>query len=145
MEHKAYAFDWRAFEFDLLPLLVDSLLAKETGGLVAYIDQHRNELTDPDEGQPLPVDWRNTLGNRDVHEFGDYALTRFYDPDDCWGVGYTWAHLSDELPEPAANVLLGFTVGPAAHRFDPGRYGSYFQTPELVHESLAVLEAHAWI
>jgi hypothetical protein len=140
MEHKAYAFDWSWFESDLHPLLLQALTDDAPAELEAYIDRHRHELTDPYEGQPLPADWRDALENRDVHEYGDYALTRFYDPADWSGVGYEWAGLSDELPDPAADALLGFSVGPPGRLFDPGRYGSYFQTPAQVLESLAVLE-----
>lgn len=143
MEHRAYAFDWLRFESDLYLLLVGALAANDPIELEAYIDQHLDELTDPYEGEPLSPDWRDTLENRDVHEYGDYALTRFYAPAVCRGIGYEWARLSDELPAPAAKALLGFPVGPGDNRFDPGRYGSYFQTPGGVRESLAVLQAHA--
>jgi hypothetical protein len=143
MEHKAYAFDWSRFEIDLLPLLVEALIRDDTEVLEAFIDRSLAELTDPYEGEPLSLDWRDTLGNRDVHEFGDYALTRFYNPADNWGIGYAWARLSDRLPEAAANALLGFAVGPMENLFDPGRYGSYFQNPRRVRESLEVLQPHA--
>ena len=143
IEHKAYAFDWSRFEFELHPLLMEALTSNSTVALEEYIDQHMAELTDPYEGQPLSPDWRDNLENRDVHEYGDYALTRYYDPADCWGVGCEWARLSDELPEPAADAMLGFPVGPADKLFDPGRYGSYFQTPQGVRESLAALWPHA--
>jgi hypothetical protein len=143
MEHKAYAFDWSRFELDLHPLLVDALAADDPAGLEAYIDRHRAELTAPYEGEPLSADWREGLENRDVHEYGDYALTRFYDPADCWGVGFVWSQLSDVLPGPAADALLGCSLGPPDRLFDPGRYGSYFQTPDRVQESLAALLQHA--
>jgi hypothetical protein len=140
MEHKAYVFDWSRFEFDLRLLLTEALATDDTAELEAYIDRHLTELMDPYEGEPLTAEWRDALENRDVHEYGDYALTRFYDPGDCSGVGYEWARLSEELPEPAAVALLGFTVGPPGRLFDPGRYGSYFQTPAQVRESLAALK-----
>jgi hypothetical protein len=140
MEHKAYAFDWLRFEPDLRPLLVAALTGNEPGEVEAYIDRHVAELKDPYEGEALPVDWRDMLSNHDVHEYGDYALTRFYDPADCWGIGDGWMRLSDELPEPATNAMLGFPIGPSENLFDPGRNGSYFQTPELVRDALAVLE-----
>jgi hypothetical protein len=100
-------------------------------------------LTDPYEGEPLSADWRDTLGSRDVHNYGDYALTRFYDPANSCGIGYPWTRLDDQLPEPAANAMLGFPIGPAQNRFNPGAYGSYFQTPSDVEESLALLRPHA--
>lgn len=88
----------------------------------------------------MSADWQEALENRDLHEYGDYALTRFYNPTDCSGVGYEWVRLSDNLPEPAAKAMLGFSIGPPERLFDPGRYGSYFQTPTLVRESLSILQ-----
>ena len=123
----------------LHPLLVRALTTDDVAELEDYIDRHLAQLKDPYEGEPLAADWRSTLGNGDVHEYGDYALTQFYDPADCSGIGYEWARLSDELLDPAANAMLGFSVGPAENRFDPGRYGSYFQTPRQARESLAAL------
>ena len=38
--------------------------------------------------------------------------------------------------------MLGFPVGLSGRLFDPGRYGSYFQTPRQVRESLSVLKSH---
>lgn len=140
MSHKAYAFDWQGFEFDLHPLLMAALATDDSTELATFIDGNRKTLSDPYEGEPLPEDWRAALENRDVHEYGDYALTRFYDPADECGIAEEWAEISERLPEAAATALLGFSVGPPERLFDPGRYGSYFQTPTQVRESLAVLK-----
>jgi hypothetical protein len=43
------------------------------------------------------------------------------------------------LPEEGRQALLGSPLGPAHSRFDPGRYGSYFQTPQRVAKSLALV------
>lgn len=139
MSHKAYAFDWQGFEFDLLPLLGEALATDDPGELAAFIDTHRDLLTDPYEGKPLPADWRASLESRDVHEYADYALTRFYDPANDCGLHEDWVEISDRLPANAADALLGFSVGPPNRMFDPGRYGSYFQNPAQVQESLATL------
>jgi hypothetical protein len=83
MSHKAYAFDWRGFELDLRPLLEDALVADKTGQLEKFIGDHRDVVTDsPYEGEPLSDDCRAALENRDIHEYVDHALTRFYDPAD---------------------------------------------------------------
>ena len=138
MSHKAYAFDWRAFERDELPgLLSRALETGDTAGLVAYVERNRQALKDPYEGDPLAEDWQGQLGNRDVHEYGDYALTRFYDPNADCGLAYCWNEIDDALPEEDREVLLGSPFGPSHNRFDPGRYGSYFQTPQQVAGSLA--------
>jgi hypothetical protein len=139
LSHKAFAFDWSAFEFDLHPLLEAALESNDPTELEAFIDEHRKALTDPYEGNPLPKNWRAMLENRDVHEYGDYALTRFYDPSDDCGLVEFWAEVSERLPGRAADALLGFPIGPRGRLFDPGRLGSYFQTPTQVKKSLATL------
>ena len=81
------------------------------------------------------------LANRDAHEYGDHALTKYYDASnpEQGGVGYAWIELSDQLPAPACRSLLGEPIGPRHNLFDPGRMGSYFQTPEQVRVSLKIL------
>ena len=71
-----------------------------------------------------------------MHEYGDFALTRFYDPADDRGVGNAWVGIDASLPEQDRPALLGRPLGRAGREFDPGRQGSYFQTPEQVVESL---------
>ena len=140
MHHKAYAFDWQSFEQDELPgLLTRALETGETSGLAAYVGRNRGVLKDPYEGDPLDADWQESLENRDVHEYGDFALTRFYDPAADRGLGYRWNEIDDALPEEGRRALLGSPLGPPQNRFDPGRYGSYFQTPQRVTGSLALL------
>ena len=123
MEHKAYAFDWSDFDSHLHSILVKALTTNHTIDLEAFIDKHVAELTDPYQGEPLTTDWRDTMENQDVHEYGDFALTKFYDPSDSFGLGYEWMRLSEELPVDAANAVLGVSIGPLANVFNPGRYG----------------------
>jgi hypothetical protein len=137
MCHKAYAFDWRAFERDELPgLLTHALETDDTAELLAYVERNRASLKDPYEGDPLSEDWRDMMDNRDIHECGDFALTRFYAPAADRGLGYCWNEIDDALPEKDREVLLGSSFGPPHNRFDPGRYGSYFQVPAQVAVSL---------
>ncbi len=139
MEHKAFAFNWNSFEQELFPTLVKALETGEVQEIINFIEKNRQHLTDPYEGQPLDDGWQSTLSNRDVHEYGDYALTKYYAPDEAAGVGDAWIDLSDELPATASRALLGETVGPKGNLFDPGRMGSYFQRPEQARVSLDVL------
>lgn len=127
MEYKAYAFDWSAFEVGLKPLLVEALGANDTAKLQAFINQHLGNLTDPYEGDPLSADWKDTLENSDVHEYGDYALTRYYDPADNRGIGYEWVRLSEELAPPAAHAMLGFASDQPNTGSIPGAMGHIFR------------------
>lgn len=139
MEHRAFAFDWTAFEADLLPLIVSALEADDGRPLASYIDAHHRELRDPYEGDPLPSDWRTLLENGDAQELADFALTRYYRPGDDWGLGPAW-HAIDEAATPEVRAaLLGSPIGPEGYPFDPGSMGSYFQRPSEVKHSAAVL------
>src|SRR5262249_43022633 len=91
MSHKAYAFNWRAFERDELPgLLSGALETGDTAGLLAYVERNRQALKDPYQGEPLAESWKDLLENQDIHEYGDFALTRFYDLKADNGLGYCW-------------------------------------------------------
>jgi len=142
MEHKAYAFDWQDFADELCPVLLESLETGAVQGLRDFITLNRNQLTDPYAGAPLKANWQRLLSNRDVHEYGDYALTKYYDVGMDRGIGYAWMELSEQLPVEARRALLGKVLGPQQCCFDPGRMGSYFQTPAQVAASLNVLTGH---
>jgi hypothetical protein len=54
ISHKAFAFDWKAFESDeLYTLLVQALESREVLPLIRYIENYSAKLKDPYEGQPL--------------------------------------------------------------------------------------------
>lgn len=142
MSHKAFAFDWKAFESDeLYTLLVQALESNKVLALSRYIENHCTELKDPYEGEPLDRTWQEMLENCDVHEYGDFALTRFYDPAADWGVGCEWMEIDDLLSEADRGALLGFSIRSENNVFDPGRMGSYFQKPDRVLQSLKVVNA----
>jgi hypothetical protein len=144
MSHKAYAFDWDSFCRDeLCRLLPAALEAQDQAGLIRYIERHRELLKDPYEGEALGEDWNDLLENRDVHEYGDFALTRFYDPAVDYGIGDPWSRIGDLLPEEGRAALLGSPIGSPGRWFDPGRYGSYFQPPGRVAISFAYLRGFA--
>jgi hypothetical protein len=141
MVHKAYAFDWSAFERDELhEILLLALVCSDQDELIRYIETQRAYLKDPDQGDPLPENWQSRLENRDVYEYGDFALTRFYEPREDWGLWNQWQAIDGQLPEKNRAVLLGAPFGPAGAYFDPGRLGSFFQTPHQVVESLARIQ-----
>ena len=140
MMHKAYAFDWFAFARDELhDILLDALASGDTNGLIRYIEANRYHLKDRYEGGPLSDNWnwKNELENFDVQEFADFALTRFYDPMEDYGLVYDYLDLAKHLAEADLTALLGTPFGPHGAYFDPGHQGSYFQTPQEVVGSLA--------
>jgi hypothetical protein len=103
------------------------------------VNRHRNSVSDPYEGEPLEDDWQRKLENGDVQEVGDYALTRYYDPARDCGLAEAWLDLEAVMDAKSRQALLGKAFGPPGRTFDPGRMGSYFQAPETVKQSVAVL------
>ncbi len=141
MDHKAFAFDWNAFRTDRLhDILYEALESGMTSVLVAYINDHRESVRTPCEGAALEPDWQDSLENNDVQELGDYALTRFYDPCEDLGLGPCWTKAIETIPEAYHAIVLGGALGPKESPFDPGRQGSYFQTPEQVGVSRVQME-----
>jgi hypothetical protein len=139
MSHKAFAFDWWGFDSDLAPIMLTALEADTGTYLGEFIERERDRLTDPYEGEPLRADWQRLLEAGDVQELADFALTRYYSVREDHGVGGAWLRLSDSLSDAQSEALLGTPTGSRERLFDPGRLGSYFQSPPAVRRSLATL------
>jgi hypothetical protein len=138
VEHRAFLFDWDGFNQDLRVILEPALYSGEVDELVAFIRLHLVDLRDPYKGVQLDGTWESQLRFRDVQELGDYALTDYYDPRHDVGLGIDTDRLVGLYDafgiNPAFGMvpILGAILGPDDNPFDPGRLGSYFQTPEHV-------------
>lgn len=138
MEHKAFLFDYEGFRKTFAPRLREFLQNNDTDNLYLYIEERRPHLRDPYEGAPLDDDWYDALENGDIQELADFALTEFYDPLDDRGLMDEWLDIEDE--EIQAAVLGTAFAAPNGTLFDPGRMGSYFQSPDDVRANLARLK-----
>jgi hypothetical protein len=144
MKHKAFVFDYAAFKRELKGLIEKSLVTGETAELAAYVEEERSKLTDPSDGRPLSAQWAKSIPADDPQAYGLLALTKFYDAGGHGdiGLGYEWSEIDDVLEREAQELQpapLGRPVGQPPHYFDPGKMGSYFQTPALVKQNLAGL------
>jgi hypothetical protein len=135
MEHKAYEFDWDNFDTELRPILEQSLSNDQNMNLYTFINANREYLTDPYEGEPLDEDWEEKLETRSTQELGDFALTKYYEFSENYGLSDNWLPLQDELSQKLINALLGTSIS----SFDPGCYGSYFQSSDQRKENAALL------
>ncbi len=138
--HKAYEFDWEAFRAELAPVLNRCLADSQAQPLIDFVNRHRESVSDPYEGEPLDADWEDRLEIADVQELADYALTRYYDPTSDCGLAEAWMDLEATLDGDSRRALFGEAFGPPGHPFDPGKMGSYFQSPDAVKESAIVLQ-----
>ena len=139
MDHKAFVFDYDAFRNELHDALVAALHTGNVAHLRSFISQHRDELTDPYEGAPLGDDWEAQVDAKDPHQYGDFALTKYYRVVDNLGLGPDWQHAEELLAREGIGeaLLLGCTID----SFDPGKQGSYVQSPAMVIDGLAKIDA----
>lgn len=143
MEHKAYSFDFDKFEKELKPILEASIKSGDIDQLRAFIISNKPYLSDPYEGEPLEDDWEDMIEDRDAHQYGDFALTKYYSPDSDQGLGYDWEKVQDILSgSMRLNIspLLGKSLGESGEYFDPGKMGSYFQDNSEVKSNISVIE-----
>ncbi len=142
MEHKAFLFDYEDFRGELQPILEQALISGDVSNLRSFIELNILELTDPYEGKPLTSGSSSSIENGDIHEYRDFALTKYYSPQDDRGLGAEWEIIQQLLERQTArqdSPILGNALGPRGGEFDPGRMGSYFQSPEQVQSNLKYL------
>ncbi|MFV1985438.1 MAG: hypothetical protein ACC657_17955 [Thiohalomonadales bacterium] len=142
MLHKAFEFDTEKFNVEFQTLLVSSLESDNIDQLRKFINENIDRIKDPYEGEPVDKLWEDTLEVRDVQEYADHALTKYYDPDDDYGLSDDWVEIDDMLDRNARLAILGDSIRGGASSFDPGRMGSYFQTKAQIERSIIVLESN---
>ena len=133
MEHKAFLFEFEQFEHELLPILQAALATNDCAELVAFIRRSVASLKDPYEGAPLKEGWQTMIETPDAHQYGDIALTKYYDPADDRGLGSSWEQIQTIVAsDPGVHIspILGSVIEKSNAVFDPGKMGSYFQNGE---------------
>ncbi|MBD2740414.1 hypothetical protein [Coleofasciculus sp. FACHB-1120] len=132
MEHKAFVFDYDSFIYELSNILRNALLTNNNEKLVSFIKQNINSLKDPYEGEALNTSWETMVEPKDPHQYGDFALMKFYDPQDDIGLGamWEWENIQKIFKKECGknSVILGTPFGSKDNYFDPGKMGSYFQS-----------------
>lgn len=145
MEHKAFVFDFEAFVQQLSNTLEKASLNNTNKNIISFINNNIVLLKHPDEGGAIDDYWEEILEEiKDVHNYGDIAITKFYDPDKDIGLGYDWQDieniLSCELLVDPGDIILGQKFGPIDNRFNPGRISSSFQSLEQVKLNMQLLQ-----
>ena len=97
IEHKAFIFDYNAFVKELAEILENAITHNESHQFIAFIENNLSYLKHPDEGEPLNYSWKQTIEIGDVNEYGDIAITKYYNPDNDIGMSYNWMQLDDLL------------------------------------------------
>ena len=137
MEHKAFIFDFDGFENELCPLIQHALRTDNCSGILEFICNNMDSLVDPYEGEQLQTDWEEMIEVADPHQYGDFALTKYYDPTQDIGLGLAWEVVQDHIdPNRTTSPILGTVVGEFESPFEPGKLGAYFQSRELIAQNL---------
>ena len=143
IEHKAFIFDYTEFSNELKPLLEQCLTSGEICLLKEFIITNKSYLRDPYEGEDLDGNWEDLIEDKDPHQYGDFALTKYYFPQNDRGLGVEWEDIKNAVDLNHKGVyspLLGVPLGVEEGYFDPGKTGSYFQSVDQVAKSLKILE-----
>jgi len=138
-DHKAFAFDWQAFQSEMLPWFKQALEADDCKKFQAFVARNLDDCRNPYEGEPLEEDWEETVDVTDVQQLADYALTKFYEPSDSHGLSDAWMELDESLAPEIKHALLGRAI----EGFDPGRQGAYFLSPAEAKQSADLLQSVA--
>ena len=136
MEHKAYKFRWNEFKSELYPIMISSLENDCEIKLNEFISSNLSFLSNPYDEEPLDEEWKQQLETHTVQELADFALTKYYDISDNFGLGSDWLEIADNCSSIENSALLGNAID----KFDPGCYGSYFQNPSEIEQSAVILE-----
>jgi hypothetical protein len=142
IEHKAFIFEYEKFSSELKETLEDALSSGSHSALRAFIVREKKQLKDPYEGEPLGEDWEEMIGEADPEQYGDICLTKYYEPSIDIGLGDDWEQVESELKNLGLNsgcVLFGLPIQGGSRNFDPGKIGSYFQSPKEVDANLALI------
>ena len=141
MEHKAFLFDFSSFNNELRSLLESALSTGDCAQLIDFINTNMDSIKDPYEGETLDSNWETMLEFRDAHQYGDFALTKYYEPSEDIGLGLEWESIQACLLNGlgSGEAVLGKPVGPDDNLFDPGKQGSYFQDEGQVRDNLESL------
>jgi hypothetical protein len=135
MEHKAFEFDWDSFDKELLSILIPSLQIEDCEPIISFIKSNQHLISDPYEGSKLDVGWEEKLSSLPILDIADHALTKYYSVNKDIGLGDSWLAINEYLSQREIDALLGssFKV------FDPGCYGSYFQTERQLRDNVRIL------
>jgi hypothetical protein len=146
-EHKAFIFDLSTFTRELKPLLESSLCLGDFDKVRNFIVDNKSVLVDPYEGEPLDEKWEDMIEDRDIHQYGDFALTKYYSLADDQGLGGEWETFQEfisDFRDLNFSPFLGLPLGVDGIFFDPGKMGSYFQSENEVSESLIKIKEVEW-
>jgi hypothetical protein len=145
MTYHAFFFDYDAFDRELKPILKKALRTGQSEALETFIDENRSALFSIQTGERLPKNWRKEIHDGSPVEYGEIALTKYFEEAEDNLVMGKWTRFVEAIEKVGGEpeIALGETVGSPDVVFDPTRQGSYFQSPRQVKKHLKLL--NSWL
>lgn len=139
MEHKSFLFNTSAFTKELSEII---LTAGETNNeelLISFINQNLDHLKSPYSGEELTSEWLEELETEDIQELADFAMTKYYNPDEELGLSYVWESLLElfddlDLKYNREYYILGESLNFKNFILDPSKMGLGFVNSEHVND-----------
>lgn len=141
MIYKANIFDYDSFQREFAPQLYSVLETNDSSLLIEFIEDNREMLKSP-LGQSLDSSWQSLELNWTVQDYGNLAITKYYDPLVGNLLLPQWQPIDEFLHAKLGEdttILFGEPFGPEENIFDPGTMGTYFQSPDEVLTSSEIL------
>lgn len=131
MEHKCFLFDTVNFNKELREIIILSGETNNSDVLIKFINSNLSKICSPYTGESLTVDWEDELENGSIQELCDFAMTKYYSPDEEDGLSYAWDALLESLRNLTMNFkteiyILGSPLESESFIFDPGGMGLGF-------------------
>lgn len=131
MEHKSFLFDTDKFKKELMLTIIKSVEVNSSEMLLTFINTNLSEIQSPYTGDSLTDGWEEEINNGDIQELSDFALTKYYSPDEELGLAYDWDALLeaiDGLPLKLQRdyYILGQPLETESFVLDPGAMGMGF-------------------
>lgn len=148
MEHKSFLFNTSAFKKELSEIILTAGDTENEDLLTCFINENLEDLKSPYSGEELTGEWEEELGTEDVQELADFAMTKYYNPDEELGLSYNWDTLLEsfdklDLKFNSEYYILGESLKSENFNLDPGRMGLGFVNSKdicCIHRELISLK-----
>lgn len=152
MEHKSFLFNTSAFTKELSEIILTAGDTENETLLISFINENLDNLKSPYSGEKLTKEWHEELETEDIQELADFALTKYYNPDQELGLSFVWESLLElfddlDLKYNCEYYILGEFLSYKNFTLDPSKMGLGFVNSEHItdihRELISLKEAFA--
>lgn len=131
MNHKSFLFNTSDFSKELSEIILNAGNTGNEDLLISFINENLEHLKSPYSGEELFEDWTEELENENIQELADFAMTKYYNPDEELGLSHNWDSLLQsfdklDLKFNADYYILGKSLKFNNFTLDPGMMGLGF-------------------